>query len=478
MSTALVWFRRDLRLRDNPALQAALEAGHAPVPVYVHAPAEEGAWPAGAASRAWLRRSLAALDADLRRRGSRLLQLYGPSLEALSTLALRIGAEAVFWNRCGEPAAIARDTAVKQGLRGQGLDARSFRANLLFEPWMIANGQGRPYKVFTPYWRAARARLSLPASTDPPERLPAPPAGMPAGLLREAPALAAPGPAWDRGFWTVWAPGEAGADEALNVFLEGALHGYAIQRDRPDRIGTARLSPHLHFGEIAVWRVVRRLLAIPAAEHQADIEAFLRELGWREFSHHLLYHFPQLPERHLDARFDRFDWAPADPVVLHAWQRGCTGVPIVDAGMRELWATGWMHNRVRMIVASYLCKHLRQHWREGARWFWDTLVDADLANNSAGWQWVAGTGADAAPYFRVFNPVLQARKFDPDAAYVTRWLPELARLSPKLRHAPWTCPREAAALAPDYPARPLVDLAAGREAALAAWRRLSMSDGT
>ena len=470
MGKALVWFRRDLRLRDNPALQAALDAGHVPVPVYVHAPDEEGAWRPGAASRAWLHRSLAALDADLRSRDSRLIRLRGPSLAALSGLARGVGAEAVFWNRCYEPAVIARDTTLKQALRGQGLEVRSFNASLLLEPWSIANGQGGPYKVFTPYWRAAQTRLSLPPSAEAPAMLPAVMEDLASEPLADWELLPAPG--WDRAFWDAWTPGEAGADEALDVFVDGALQGYGVQRDRPDRVGTSRLSAHLHFGEIAPWRIVQRLQVARRAANAADIDGYVRELGWREFAHHLLYHFPQTPERNLDTRFDHFEWARPDSAKLQAWQQGRTGVPIVDAGMRELWATGWMHNRVRMIVASYLCKHLRMHWREGARWFWDTLVDADLANNTAGWQWVAGTGADAAPYFRVFNPVLQAQKFDPDGAYVGRWIPGLSRLPAKMRHAPWQYPREAAACLPDYPMQPLVDLAEGRAAALAAHARL------
>ena len=470
MGKALVWFRRDLRLRDNPALQAALDAGHVPVPVYLHAPDEEGAWCPGAASRAWLHRSLDALDADLRRRGSHLIRLRGPTLRALSVLARGVGAQAIFWNRCYEPAVIARDTALKLALREQGLTVRSFNASLLLEPWSIANGQGGPYKVFTPYWRAAQTRLSLPPSAEAPAMLPAVMEDLASEPLADWELLPAPG--WDRAFWDAWTPGEAGADEALDVFVDGALQGYGVQRDRPDRVGTSRLSAHLHFGEIAPWRIVQRLQAARRAANAADIDGYVRELGWREFAHHLLYHFPQTPERNLDTRFDHFEWATPDPARLQAWQQGRTGVPIVDAGMRELWATGWMHNRVRMIVASYLCKHLRMHWHEGARWFWGTLVDADLANNTAGWQWVAGTGADAAPYFRVFNPVLQAQKFDPDGAYVSRWIPGLSHLPAKMRHAPWQFPREAAACLPDYPMQPLVDLAEGREAALAAYARL------
>ena len=306
---------------------------------------------------------------------------------------------------------------------------------------------------------ATAATLQAPASAAGPE-------GVPLEALKLLPS-----PAWDQGFWLHWRPGEAGAHVALETFLDGALDGYAQQRDRPDRVGTSRLSPHLHFGEIAPWRVVAALEARRSAARAGDIDAAIRELGWREFAHHLLHHFPETPQRNFNPRFDDFDWARLVQPRLQDWQHGRTGVPIVDAGMRELWHTGWMHNRVRMIVASYLTKHLRYHWRHGARWFWDTLVDADLANNTLGWQWVAGTGADAAPYFRVFNPVTQAEKFDPDGRYIARWVPELAALPLPLRYAPWREPATLRRLAPDYPAQPLVDLAAGRDAALAAYRK-------
>jgi deoxyribodipyrimidine photo-lyase len=469
MANAIVWFRNDLRLADHPALHAALDAGYVPIPVYIHAPEEEGDWAPGGATLAWRHRSLAALDADLRRRGSRLRIFHAPTLQTLQTLAAACDAEAVFWNRRYEPAIEKRDTAVKAALRRQGLRVESFNGALLIEPWKLLNKQNAPYRVFTPFWRAASAALSLPPLREPPSSLPATDDG-PHGLALDALGLA-PKPAWDTGFWQRFAPGEAGAREALAQFADAAVLDYAVDRDRPDHVGTSRLSPHLHHGEIAPWRIAAAMRdAHPAQREKTD--AYVRQLGWREFGYHLLHHFPHTPEQNLNPRFADFPWARVDEGQRDAWRHGRTGVPIVDAGMRELWTTGWMHNRVRMIVGSYLCKHLRYHWREGARWFWDTLVDADLANNTLGWQWIGGTGADAAPYFRIFNPVTQAEKFDPDAAYIAQWVPELARLPKALRFAPWTEPRTLARLAPDYPRRPIIDLAKGREAALAAYRRI------
>ena len=469
MPNALVWFRHDLRLDDNPALRAALDQGFTPIPVYVHAPQEEGEWSPGAASLAWLHRSLAALDADLRARGSRLLLREGPSAPALQALVEQTGAVAVFWNRKYEPATQPRDASLKKRLREQGLQVESFNGCLLFEPWDLATQQGGPYKVFTPFWRSALAQWRAPATWDAPGALPAFEGALPGESLdawRLAPALG-----WDAGFWKVWTPGEAGAREALEVFIDGALNGYRTDRDRPDRTGTSRLSPHLHFGEIAPWRITAELERARTAANSADMDGYIRELGWREFAYHLLHHFPQTTTQNLNPRFAHFDWAKVDPKALEAWQHGRTGVPIVDAGLRELWATGYMHNRVRMIVASYLTKHLRYHWLQGARWFWDTLVDADLANNTLGWQWTAGTGADAAPYFRVFNPVTQAEKFDPKGTYIAHWVPELAAVPVPLRFAPWEKPDVMSRIAPDYPRRPLVDLAQGREGALAAYRK-------
>jgi deoxyribodipyrimidine photo-lyase len=399
------------------------------------------------------------------------LRLFvGPSLQTLRTLAAAFDAEVVFWNRRYEPSIEKRDARIKASLRSQGLRADSFNGALLFEPWEIETKQGKGYKVFTPFWRTARAGWHPRAPWNAPPAIQDVGDG-PAGVAGEALKLT-PERAWDRGFWECWTPGEAGARETLEVFVEGALHGYRSERDRPDRIGTSRLSPHLHFGEIAPWRVVATLEKARTARLDADIDAYVRELGWREFAHHLLHHLPDTVDSNLNPRFDDFDWARRDPGQLEAWRNGRTGVPIVDAGLRELWSTGWMHNRVRMVVASYLTKHMRTHWREGARWFWDTLVDADLANNTLGWQWVAGTGADASPYFRIFNPVTQARKFDPDGSYIARWVPELAELPAEARFAPWTQSGLLQRHAPGYPRQPIIDLAVGREAALHAYKSI------
>ncbi|GAP67297.1 deoxyribodipyrimidine photo lyase [Mizugakiibacter sediminis] len=470
MGTAIVWFRRDLRLEDHPALDAAAAAHERVLPLYVHAPEEEAPWAPGAASRWWLHRSLAALDGALRERGGALHLRRGPSVQALLAVASAANAEAVYWHRLYEPAARVRDAEVEASLRAVGIVTHAHNGALLFEPWEVATGKGEPYRVFTPFWRGARVRLrpAAPSPAAPPRRWATLAGGLPLHAFGLLPRIA-----WDDGLRAAWRPGEAGAREALRTFCEGALSAYAGQRDRPDRRGTSRLSPHLHFGELSPRQVVRALEDGARRHGRARlgeaVEAYLREIGWREFAHHLLYHFPQTPEANLDASFDAFAWAEPDAETLARWQRGRTGVPIVDAGMRELWTTGWMHNRVRMIVASFLTKNLRLHWRHGARWFWDTLVDADLANNTQGWQWSAGTGADAAPYFRIFNPVAQARKFDPEGAYVRRWIPELAEAPPELLHEPW---RDAALLARSGYPPPMVDLKTSRVAALAAWQRM------
>ncbi|MGH8062683.1 MAG: cryptochrome/photolyase family protein [Pseudoxanthomonas sp.] len=469
MPNAIVWFRNDLRLADNPALHAALDSGFTPICVHIHAPVEEGQWAPGAASEAWHHHSLVALDADLRSRGSRLLLRHGPSKQALQSLIRESSAEAVFWNRKYEPATQPRDAGIKRELKEQGMQVESFNGSLLFEPWSLATQQGGPYKVFTPFWRNALSQWRTPASLELPASLPAVPANLASENIDALGLL--PSPDWDKQFWETWQPGEAGAHEALEVFIDGALHGYRSDRDRPDRVGTSLMSPHLHFGEIAPWRIAAELERSRTAANAEDMDGYLRELGWREFAYHLLHHFPETTIRNLNPRFDSFDWAKADETQLQAWQQGRTGIPIVDAGMRELWHTGYMHNRVRMLVGSWLTKHMRQHWLQGARWFWDTLVDADLANNTLGWQWVAGTGADASPYFRVFNPVTQAQKFDPDASYITRWIPELAPLPVAARFAPWMHADLAMRLAPSYPRTPLVELALGRDMALAAYKR-------
>ena len=468
MTSALIWFRRDLRLDDHPALQAALRAGHRIVPVYVHAPDEEVPWAPGAASLAWLRRSLIALDASLRTRGSRLILRSGSSLAALEHLIEETGAEAVYWSRRYEPASMARDAAVKQALRARGTLVESHNAALLCEPWTVETQQGDPYRVFTPFWRNARAQLDVRTLAPAPETLPTVEASLPSNDIDAL--IPAPSPGWDAEFWSQWQPGERGAQDRLAECIAPLLEGYMQRRDRPDLNGTSKLSPHLHFGEISPRRIMRTLQSAQRNAHStSNTEAYIRQLGWRDFSHHLLYHFPQTTDKNLNPRFSHFAWADPDSTLLDAWQRGRTGVPLVDAGMRQLWHTGWMHNRVRMVVASFLTKNLRVHWLHGARWFWDTLVDADLANNTQGWQWTAGTGADAAPYFRVFNPVSQALKFDPDGSYVRRWVPELATLPEAAMFEPWKHPELLARHAPQYPRAPIVDLKASRADALAAY---------
>jgi deoxyribodipyrimidine photo-lyase len=439
------------------------------VPVYIHAPREEGSWAPGAASRWWLHQTLKALGQTLIERGGRLHLAAGDSGENLERLIAQSGATAVYWTRCYEPAAIERDSAIKAALRRRGITVESQPGNLLAEPWRVSGSQQRPYKVFTPFWRKLESQL-LPLRPLPEPR-PRHWARLTGCLPLEALELE-PRLPWADGLAQSWRPGEAGARAGLRRFLERALGDYAAGRDLPGQTGTSRLSPHLHFGEITPRQIHHALgqrAARPGAAAREGIGAYLRELGWREFAHHMLYHYPGTCERNFNRRFDAFAWAEADAAVLGRWQRGRTGVPLVDAGMRELWRTGWMHNRVRMIAASFLSKNLRCHWLHGARWFWDTLVDADLANNTLGWQWVAGSGADAAPYFRVFNPLTQAARFDPDAAYLKRWLPELADLPARLLHEPW---REPAALAARGYPEPMIDLKASRERALEAYQAL------
>ena len=472
MTTAVLWFRRDLRLADNPALHAALETGRV-IPVYIHAPEEEGHSAPGAASRWWLHHSLAALDKSLQALGSRLVIRRGPALAALQTLVAETGATAVFWNRLYDPDLIRRDSAVKAALREAGLTVKSFNSRLWHEPWQIANKTGDPYKVFTPFWKACLAAGLDSTPLPPPPSLPQVTTTITSLPLADLQLL--PKINWDHSMRQVWTPGEAGAWQRLNAFCEH-IDAYHNRRNRLDQAGSSKLSPHLVFGEISPRQIYAHLLAsYPHPLDQRGSEHFLRELGWREFAYHLIWHFPQLTEQPLDQRFKHMAWRDA-PEDLHAWQHGRTGIPIVDAAMRELWATGWMHNRARMIVASLLTKNLLLDWRAGAAWFWDTLVDADLANNIAGWQWTAGCGADAAPYFRIFNPILQAEKFDPKGAYIRHWLPELAKLQGKALYAPWEADpaRLQAAgilLGKDYP-KPIVDLKTSRERALAAFSKV------
>lgn len=437
-SPALVWFRLDLRLDDNPALAAAAARGGPLIPVFIWAPEEEGAWPPGAASRWWLHQSLRSLDAGIRARGGRLILRRGPSLDTLRLLVRECGADAVYWNRRYEPALRERDARVEKALLSDGIHVETHNAALLFEPDEIRNKSGKPFTVFTPFWRACLAAVPYFVPAEPPkfEKTKWPPS------LKLSDFELEPVIDWAGGLRSSWEPGEEGALKTLRRFLDNALENYEDMRDFPASAGTSRLSPHLHFGEISPLRV----WAACWGRRGSASKAFLRQLGWREFAHHLLYHFPHTVLEPLRPQFARFPWR-RDAKGLRAWQRGLTGYPIVDAAMRELWATGWMHNRARMVAGSFLVKDLLLPWMEGARWFWDTLVDADLANNTLGWQWVAGCGADAAPYFRVFNPSTQAAKFDPDGVYVRRWVPEVGT--------------------PGYPG-PIVDHARARERALQA----------
>ncbi len=463
----VVWFRQDLRLADNPALDAAIARGAPLVAVYVLDDDTPGDWKAGGASRWWLHHSLASLAKNLDDLGQRLVLRRGAADEIIKALVEEVGAGAVFWNRCYEPSAIARDTKLKSGLGERDVEVASFNGSLLVEPWTVKTKSGDPFKVFTPFWRAVQEGDPMDAPSDRPEKLPAAPDGVDSDDLDDWELLPTK-PDWAGGMRDAWTPGEAGARDRLARFLDDAIADYAAARDRPDSETTSRLSPHLHFGEISprqVWQALDDADRAPKGTAK-----FRSELGWREFSYHLLHQFPKLPEENFRPEFDAFPWQP-DEAHLRAWQRGRTGVPIVDAGMRELWGIGWMHNRVRMVVASFLVKHLLQPWQDGARWFWDTLVDADLANNSASWQWVAGCGADAAPYFRVFNPVLQGEKFDPKGDYVRCWVPELADVPDKYVHKPW----EMGSPPKDYPA-PLVDIGEGRRRALAAYDEVKGGD--
>ena len=493
--TTLFWFRRDLRLGDNPALCEAVararEDGGDLLPVFVWEPRERRRWAPGAAARWWLWRSLAALAGELGRRGSRLALGLGDPAVALTELARAANAGTVVWAAGLEPGERADDEAVTEALAAAGVEAVVVpSANLLFDPAAIRTCQGRAYTVFTPYWRACLSRPGPSAPAAPPEALPAAPTAS-AGIALEQ-LEAQTHKAWAAGFAEAWQPGEAGAHLGLVRLLHGPLAAYAEERDRPDLAGGSRLSPHLHWGELSprqVWQAVAGELAeagldleaavgpLPRGDEQApglrlSAGAFLRQLGWREFGHHLLRQFPLTPERPLHERFAVFPWRD-DPAALDAWRRGRTGYPFVDAGMRELWASGWMHNRARLVAASFLVKHLLLPWRSGEDWFWNTLVDADLANNALGWQWVAGCGADAAPYFRIFNPVTQGRRHDPDGAYVRRWIPEIAGLPLAHVHAPWLAPADVLAaagvtLGETYPA-PIVDHGEARSRALAAY---------
>jgi deoxyribodipyrimidine photo-lyase len=471
----LLWFRNDLRLADHAALHAALETGQPLLPVYVLDDRAAGRWAMGGASRWWLHHSLVALATSLEGRSATLVLRRGDARREIPRLVAEVGATAVYTGGSPEPRGRQLDRSVAETLAGDDIRLHRMRTVMLFHPDSIRGRSGNAYSVYAPF---AKACLALGG--------PQPPHPAPAHLPTVAPPrsdrladwrLLPVHPDWAGSLRATWTPGEAGAHARLDQFASDCLADYASGRDRPDRDGTSMLSPHLHFGEVSavqVWHAVVRRAAGPSRE------AYIRELLWREFCLHLLWHHPELPEAPLRPAFAGMPWRE-DAAGLRAWQRGLTGVPIVDAGMRQLWQTGWMHNRVRMVVASFLVKHLLIPWQSGEAWFWDTLVDADLANNAGNWQWIAGCGADASPWFRVFNPVLQGRKFDPDGEYVRRFVPELHGLPARYIHAPWEAPEEALAragirLGATYPHR-IVELEAGRVRALEALARIRLSRG-
>lgn len=473
----IVWFRQDLRLHDHAALSAAAATGAPLIPLYILDDETPGRWKAGGASRWWLHESLKALDADLRKLGSRLVLAQGPAANVLADMAQETGARAIYWSRGYEPWAAKQERVMHRALEKAGVRCRRFSGSLLFEPEDISTQAGDPYKVFTPFYKACLSAFEQDDLHKKPGNLPRVPDSVESDKL-DAWALQPDKPDWAGGIAAAWTPGEAGAHKRLDALTGEILQGYKKTRDLPGVDGTSRLSPHLHFGEVSpgqVWSAVTSAADAKGGQFDAGAEAFLRELIWREFSHHLLFHWPHFPDTPFRQEFSKFPWHE-DGDALKRWQQGRTGIPIVDAGMRELWTTGWMHNRVRMVVASFLVKHLLIPWQAGEQWFWDTLVDADLANNAANWQWVAGCGADAAPYFRIFNPVLQGKKFDADGAYVKAWVPEIAKLPRAKIHEPWKAGKDdlekaRVIIGETYPA-PIVDLNAGRKRALAAYQEI------
>ena len=459
---AIVWFREDLRLHDNLALDYALNHHQAILPVYIYAPDELGQWAMGGASRWWLHHSLINLEQNLRKLGAKLCLRQGSSsLSELITLTNEITPSAIYWNRLYDPVTICRDQKIQTALQDFNMVVRCFCGNLIYEPDVVLKPDQTHYRVFTAFWKKYRERGIEHCSPSQPQKINAPkqmPRTLPLKKLSLLPRLA-----WDQEFYPHWQPGETGALKCIEQFFSQSLANYAQQRDQPSAKATSRLSAHLHFGEISIHRIIAMALAQAPGCDQA-VERLLAQIGWREFAIYTLYHAPHTLDTPLDQRFIDFPWRD-DQEALQRWQQGKTGFPIIDAGMHELKHTGWMHNRVRMLVASFLSKNLLIDWRLGARWFWDQLVDADLANNTLGWQWVAGCGTDAAPYFRIFNPVKQSQRFDLEGQYIKRWLPPLRGLDNTMIHTPWL-----ANLA-DYP-KPLVDLQATRIKALQAFREL------
>ena len=466
---AIHWFRQDLRLSDNPALISATQHNHV-LPIYILDEKNPGEYVMGSASRWWLYHSLCSLEHSL---DGNLSIYFGNPIDVFEDILSRFDVSAVYWNRCYEPWRISRDKKIKEYLKSKAIDCTTKNGSLLWEPWTIHKDDGTPYKVFTPFYNKGCLRAESPRK----------PLAIPKvqkylfdnkGQDGVDACNLLSGIRWHSKLEKYWKVGEKGAYESFKRFINEGLDFYKDGRNLPAKKYVSRLSPHIHFGEISpnqLW------YALTSIGDNKNINHFCSELGWREFSYSQLYYNPELPRRNLQVKFDNFPWI-YNKMLLRAWQKGQTGVPLVDAGMRELWNTGYMHNRVRMIVASFLVKNLRIHWHHGERWFWDTLVDADLANNSASWQWVAGCGADAAPYFRIFNPITQGKKFDPDSLYVREFIPEIASLPDKYIFSPWETPESVLCgnkikLGNTYPF-PIVDLKQSRESALMAFKSIKI----
>jgi deoxyribodipyrimidine photo-lyase len=473
--TGIVLFRKDLRLNDNPALAYACETCDAVVPLFVWSPEEPEPWAPGAASRYWLHQSLKSLASSLSGTESRLILAKGESVESVLKVTASCEESVVVWNRRYEPKAILADTHLKKELAAHGIDSTSFNGSLLAEPWEIKNKSGKPFRVFTPFWKSCLTSIVVNDSLDPPDHIP-PPLTWPDTINLETLGLE-PKVDWAGGIRETWNFGESGAESVLNEFLDERVATYKDARDQLGQPGTSCLSPYLAWGELSprqVWNATRQRISV-MSECEMGAEAFLRQLFWREFGYHLLYHDPATTDLPLRGEFRDFPWSH-DENALERWQQGKTGYPVVDAAMNELWYTGYMHNRARMVVASFLVKDLLIPWLDGAKWFWDTLVDADLANNTLGWQWTAGCGADAAPYFRIFNPVRQGERFDPEGMYIRRWLPELSKLPNRYIHRPWEAPGDVlkdsdVKLDDNFP-RPMVDHFEARDLALAAYESI------
>lgn len=473
----ILWFRKDLRIADNHALAAAATHGAAVIPVYIRDEKNRTSGALGGAQEWWLHHSLAALSTALKKAGSRLVLLSGEPETVLKKLLSDTGADTIFWNRRYDPQGIDVDSRIKKNFRDDGFEVESFAGHLLHEPSKLKTKTGGPYRVYTPFWRAIEAGEEPSEPLSAPSKLVSPPSWPKSEKLDDW-SLLPTKPNWAKDFSDVWTPGEESAAEKLESFVDASLKGYEEARDFPAKPATSMLSPHLAMGEISpaqVWHATRGLShTIPSH----DLSRFRKEIVWREFCYHLLFHFPELDEKNWNDSFDAFEWQ-TDTAKFQAWKTGMTGYPIVDAGMRQLWKHGVMHNRVRMITASFLIKHLLIDWREGEKWFRDTLVDADPASNAANWQWVAGSGADASPFFRIFNPILQGEKFDADGEYVKTFVPELSRLDKKFIHKPFDAPKDVLKkanieLGKDYP-KPVVDHAQARQYALEAYSAIKKS---